>query len=391
MKAVFFESLPTTSAFKVGSHHYAERFAADGWDVLWVSHPISPLHLLHPVKRDMATRVRGWREGPVRDGLMRYYSPMTLLPTAALPLLRSGVVARWSGRATVPGLNRVLKQSGFGSPDLAWLTNPVFAPTAAALDAGCRVVRIADDTAAFRDSSPALAALEAEAIAGADLVFAVSRAALERVAAVNEKVVRLPNGVDAERFATRFSEPAEVMGFRRPRVLYVGAVEYWFDLAMFSQCARANPAADFIVVGPDPRSMLSSAEMPANVHYLGARPYDQIPAIMQSCDVGIIPFVRDAMVDSIHPIKVYEYLAAGLKVVATRWTELEEMGAPVELAEPEGLPLAVTRALADPAEGREARVRFAHANTWDARYDVVRKRVAACMRKGGAEGGAQNT
>ena len=64
MKAVFFEALPYESDFRVGSHHYATRFAAAGWEVMWVSQPLSPLHVLHPVKRDFEVRMRGWREGP---------------------------------------------------------------------------------------------------------------------------------------------------------------------------------------------------------------------------------------------------------------------------------------------------------------------------------------
>lgn len=379
MKALFFESLPYQSVFKVGSHHYAERFAADGWEVLWVSHPISPLHLLSRVKRDMEVRLEGWRHGPLRTGPVSYYSPMTLLPTAAAPLLRTRTVAQWSARVTVPGLRGVLTRAGFGSPDVVWLTHPVFQPLASTMPAGCRTVRVADETGAFRAVSPALGELETEAIGEADVVFAVSRAVFDRTSGSRGNIVRLPNGVDAARFGRPVPEPPEFSAIPRPRVLYVGAVEYWFDIEAFDRCARENPEAAFVVVGPDPHGVFARPALPSNVRFLGPRPYDEIAAYMRACDVGLVPFRRDEMVDAIHPIKVYEYLAVGLRVVATRWTELEEMGAPVDLADATGLPSAVKTALAGVEAGRAERLAYASANTWDARYDVVKRHVADCL------------
>ena len=131
-------------------------------------------------------------------------------------------------------------------------------------------------------------------------------------------MVRLPNGVDAENFARPRPEPEDIAGLARPRVVYVGALEYWFDVELLERCALARPDVPFVVIGPRPDGLPASLATLRNVHLIGPRPYAEIPAYLQHCDVGIVPFRRDALVDSIHPIKVYEYLAAGLRVVATR-------------------------------------------------------------------------
>ena len=379
MKALFLESLPYRSAYRVGSHHYASGFVADGWDVLWLSQPLSPLHFLHPVKRDWAERVEGWRHGPLdRDGL-RYYSPMTLLPTGPQPLLRSSAVAERSVLSTVPPLLSVLRREGFERPDLVWLTNPVYQPLAEKLSPQCLAMRIADDHTRFRNVPASVAALERRALDRADVVFAVARGIHDRLAADRANVVPLPNGVDSEHFVAPATEPADLAAIPAPRAVYVGALEYWFDAELLAKTARSLPDVSFVVIGPGSAEGGDLEHLP-NVHLLGARPYDELPAYLQHCDIGIVPFRRDEMVDAIHPIKVYEYLAAGLPVVSTRWPELEHMGAPITMVEPDSFDAAVAGALRErPEDGRATRLAYAAANSWNERYGIVRDAVNAII------------
>ena len=215
MKAVFFENLPYESDFRVGSHHYADAFLADGWDVFWVSHPLSPLHYVHPDKKDFAIRHEAWRRGPIEYGRLRYYSPFTLLPAADRPVLRSPLFAENTAGATLPSLRGVLERAGFGEPDVVWLTNPVFLPVARQLRARALAVRVADDNSAFRDVPPAMAAMERRALDEADIVFVVAGELYERMSKLRDGVVRLPNAVDFEHFAKPAPEPADLAAFAR--------------------------------------------------------------------------------------------------------------------------------------------------------------------------------
>lgn len=380
MKVLFLESLPYESAFRVGSHHYAEAFLHHGWAGMWLSHPISPLHLLHPVKRDFGVRMEAWRRG-VRDyGAMAYYSPMTLLPTASVPLLRSRLAARTSVRLTVPTVGSALSARGFESPDVLWLTNPIYQPLAERIAARCRVVRVADDTAAFEGTPDSVRELESAAIDGADIVFAVAESTQKRLSLTHDNVVRLPNGVDLCHFAVIAQEPPALTRIPHPRVLYVGSMEYWFDARLLAECARSLPEASFVLVGPPSAAVQRVAAELENVHVMGPVDYDVVPALMHHCDVAIVPFARSPMVDAIHPIKVYEYLAAGLPVVAVRWPELEAMVAPVELVERPGFAQRLQSVLAsDPAVGRDERVAYARRNSWDVRFEVVLREVNAVL------------
>ena len=212
--------------------------------------------------------------------------------------------------------------------------------------------------------------LEEDAIVAADAIFAVSEQEYVRIAAESEGVTRLPNGVDFKHFAQLRDEPADMKEIPYPRVIYVGAMEYWFDPDLLARTARDHPDTSFVIIGPT-RIPLGELDSLQNVHLLGPRPYEDVPAYLQHADAAIIPFMRDDMVDAIHPIKVYEYLAAGLPVLATRWTELEHMDAPVTLTDRDGFSAALSDILAEKAHPREARLRYARENSWDARFDTV--------------------
>src|SRR5262249_2492326 len=94
-----------------------------------------------------------------------------------------------------------------------------------------------------------------------------------------------------------------------------------------------------------------------------------LPAYLVNSDVGLIPFDRDrkaALVDTINPLKLYEYAAAGLPVVATPWKELQRIGGPVTFAsDPNSFAAAGGRAIDSPfPDGAQS---FAQVASWQQR------------------------
>ena len=85
----------------------------------------------------------------------------------------------------------------------------------------------------------------------------------------------------------------------------------WFDTALLAATARALPQVSFVIIGPGSTRLTELADF-RNVYLLGTRPYAVIPAYYQHAAVGLIPFTRAghaAFVDSINPLKLYEYTA----------------------------------------------------------------------------------
>ncbi len=232
------------------------------------------------------------------------------------------------------------------------------------------IFRLADDMMEF-DGMPKGAHKQiAMARISADLIITTSYNLERRLGQEggSAPVVVIANGADVRHFAGKTTAPPDLTGIPRPRILYVGAIEEWFDPTIVKTIAEALPDVSIILIGRatiDLKPLLAYS----NIHYLGPRPYDQVAAYCQASDVGIIPFKQNRLVDSVCPIKMFEYMAAGLPVVATSWRELRLFNSPVRLVEKkEGWPMEIRAALTaadDPSRYRA----YAEQNSWEARVD----------------------
>jgi glycosyltransferase involved in cell wall biosynthesis len=163
----------------------------------------------------------------------------------------------------------------------------------------------------------------------ADAVFASSQALLKKVIDVRgggDGCDYLGNGVDFEHFqdGTTTAAARGVTNKERPRLGYLGALAPWLDYDAIAGLARAHPEWEIVLVGPIllgvEAQVLQVTELP-NVFRLPAVPYDRVPETMAQFDVGLIPFRYNELTRGVNPNKLYEYFAAGLPVVATRFSE----------------------------------------------------------------------
>jgi hypothetical protein len=238
---------------------------------------------------------------------------------------------------------------------------------------------MSDDTGAFPDAPRSHDRLEAEALARVDLVVATARRLLDGARRAGaRRVLYLPNACDPAPFAAAApraagaAEPPGLAGLPRPRAVYAGAIDSWFDAALLGEVARRLPRWGFALIGPARGRAAAVLAGLANVRLLGPRPYAALPDHFAAADAGIVPFVLDRMTHAIHPIKVYEYLAAGLPVVATPMEETAAMGAPIRLAaDAAAFAAALEAAAGEGEEARAARRAFASRNTWDDRFATL--------------------
>ncbi|HEY7727374.1 MAG TPA: glycosyltransferase [Candidatus Eisenbacteria bacterium] len=188
------------------------------------------------------------------------------------------------------------------------------------------------------------------------------------------------NGVEASRFAG--ASPARLPGDPgAPAIGYVGSVHSWFDLPLVRAVARALPDARVVLVGPAPPSVgaeLRAAEREErNLHWLGPRPYEDVPALVRAFRVGIIPFRRTPLTEAVNPVKLYEYAAAGVPCVTTRFTEdVEGWREAARVAENEEAFVDEVRAALG-ASGDPERLRsFARRHDWSA---IATEFVSFCL------------
>ena len=110
----------------------------------------------------------------------------------------------------------------------------------------------------------------------------------------------------------------------RPRIGYLGAIAPWFDFELMTALVQARAAWEFVLVGPVLPGAGPALERLAalpNVELKGAVAHDEVPRVLAGFDVGLIPFRRNPLTAGVNPNKLYEYLAAGLPVVSTPFSE----------------------------------------------------------------------
>jgi glycosyltransferase involved in cell wall biosynthesis len=120
----------------------------------------------------------------------------------------------------------------------------------------------------------------------------------------------------------------------------------------------------------------SELEKSSNVHLLGRKPYADLPAYCKGFDVAINPFRISRLTLNANPLKVREYLAAGLPVVSTSIPEVEILGQCRIGIDRDGFIKEIESALENPGPG-EAQSEAIRAESWDARVDEIRSHLAS--------------
>lgn len=208
----------------------------------------------------------------------------------------------------------------------------------------------------------------------ADVVITTSDALWESKERHARQCFVVKNGVDFDLFSSVDALRAERLNADgippNPVIGFVGNVDARVDLDLLETVARMRPEWTFEIVGParDPEVQARLAAVD-NLVWHGSKGPADLPAIMQRFDAGIIPFRKDGFTRFIYPIKVNEYLAAGLPVVMTDFAHIPELRAAVEIAdEAETFVAALERVVRrQSVKDRDTRRAFASLNSWQAR------------------------
>ncbi|MBO9542043.1 glycosyltransferase [bacterium] len=217
-----------------------------------------------------------------------------------------------------------------------------------------------------------------EMLQRAHLVLTTARRLFDEVREVRSDAVLVPNGVDPAHFAPREASPVpqdlrRILAKQGPVFGYYGAMAEWFDYELIRFAAEAMPEAQFVLIGPDYDGSISRLTTRDNVHYLGLKSYEELPAYLQRFDVAMIPFKINAITRATSPVKLFEYMAGRKPIVTTAMDEAFHYQSVLIGETPKAFVAKLEEALnkrQDPAylslldaEGR--------ANTWTSRVESV--------------------
>lgn len=326
-----------TSPFQVGSHHIARGFVDLGWDVAFVSDPISPLHLISGLTSELRERALIHKLGGIKDlnGRVWAYVPGAMITPHNKLLLRNDIVQKYWYYVSWPNIIKKIRQAGFGKVDLIYFDSVNQAFWLDILPHKHSLLRIADNNHGFNKFTQSMSKMEKWLGQNVDIVVYTARGLKNYVEVLEpQKMLYLPNGVNFDHFVYGdHTLPNEYNTIPRPIAVYIGAMDVWFDYDLINIVAQQLPHISFVLIGPE-RMAKDRLKPRSNIHLLGKRLYKELPAYLHNADVGIIPFnVKDypQLINNVNPLKLYEYMAAGLPVVSARWEELEQAETPAYL------------------------------------------------------------
>lgn len=368
---VIFSTADWDNPFWTNKQHMASLFSKHGYRVLYVD----SLGLRRPSMhgRDVKRIFRRlWKGFPiphrVQSNIWRL-SPLAI-PLHSVPWVRA--INSFFLRAMV---KLSLKLLGMKQP-LVWTYNPTIANLCASLPNSGIVYHCVDDLcAAPHIDAEIIAQGEAELGTVAQICFATFPLLYERMLPLFSKVIYEPNVSDQAFFETaRMNprEPAELHSIPHPRLLFVGALsDYKVNFSLMEAVARRMPDVHWVLLGALGEGQPDSPRPPylPNIHILGPCAYGRLPYFMAHCDVAVLPAPHNAYTASMFPMKFFEYLAAGLQVVATKLpalAEFEPLYFPAESAEE--FCYAIQRILDGETRDSCSIERACRKHTWEARF-----------------------
>jgi glycosyltransferase involved in cell wall biosynthesis len=165
----------------------------------------------------------------------------------------------------------------------------------------------------------------------ADLIFTVSPSIFKRFSACfPDKTFLIPNGVEYDRFAPDHASEPPPPPPGPPLIVFAGALGEWFDWDTLFSCCNALPDCHFLVIGGYTAAIhrLVKERRHPNLKLLGQVPYPRLPAVFRQAQAGIIPRVQHPATQAMSPLKLYEYLSAGLPVVSAPMPDCVNLAAP---------------------------------------------------------------
>jgi glycosyltransferase involved in cell wall biosynthesis len=372
----------------------------------WGRHPSSCQHLIrallpqHPVYwvNTIGTRAPRLNLATLRRGLgklrqwLRPRAPgqapppnLRVLNPVMWPWLSSGLDRRVNRALLVRQLGRALRD--LPEPPVAITTLPVVADLMGALPVRRWVYYCVDDFGQWPGlDQAALRRLEADVVRRADVVVAAGDNLGQRLAGMGRPAHLLTHGVDLDFWAAAADGPAPLGldGLERPLVVFWGLIDRRMDVAVVRRLAQDLPRGTVVLAGPENDPDPALRQIPRVCH-LGVLPFAELPRLARAAAVLVMPYADLPVTQAMQPLKLKEYLATGLPVVARDLVANREWADCLDLADaPESFSRAVLGRLAGiPAEQRAARARLSREG-WAAKagafQNLILNREAALAR-----------
>jgi glycosyltransferase involved in cell wall biosynthesis len=365
----------------------------------WTGDPLSKTHIMRILSRDnrilwinsIGFRTpsvnardfgRAWNKlkGFAKDRVREVEPNLFVLNPIAIPAYGVPSVGKLNKHLLRLQILRTMKKLGMKHP-INWVFNPTGSVVAGSLKEDKVVYYCVDEFTAFSAGGAQLVDMEAALLRKADVVFVSAEKLRVAKSKQNPKTILVRHGVDFAHFQKALDPateiPADMASLPKPIIGYFGLMaEDWIDIPLMEAVAKRFSTGSMVLLGKVTMDIGRLTSLP-NVHLLGRKPFSTLPAYCKGFDVAINPFPINDTTLSSNPLKVREYLAAGLPVVSTRIPEVEVLGDLTTIADsPAQFVAGIEKELKNPGP-TTARSESMRNESWEGKVEEIRKHMSA--------------
>jgi glycosyltransferase involved in cell wall biosynthesis len=300
-----------------------------------------------------------------------------VLAPVMLPVAGDRVLGRLNRAMASASVRRAMRQVGIERPVL-WASVPTAVDFVGQLDESLCAYYVTDDFSLWPGgNAQRIREMDRRMTEQSDIVFPCSPPLEQSHRFGRARVVLLPHAVDYEHFVAPQPEPADLSSLPHPRACFFGLIYEKIDLDLLRRLAREMPQLHVVMIGPVKTDVSRLQALP-NVHFLGPKAYDVLPAYLQHVDVLVAPYVPDEEILASGPLKIRECLAVGRPTVVRDLPSIEEFGDLVRLYhDPDSFMTGVRDGLAEQGDSLCARMRGrVQAHSWESRVGTIMEELA---------------
>ncbi|HXG85706.1 MAG TPA: glycosyltransferase [Pyrinomonadaceae bacterium] len=365
----------------------------------WTGDPLSKTHLMRVLSREnrvlwvnaIANRMPTTSSKDVSrifKKLKSFAEPVRevepnifVLNPLAIPAYGNSAVRNFNEKFLASQVKKAMRKLNFKRP-VNMIFNPAAGLLAGKIGEETLIYYCVDEYTAFTGASKGLKEIEENLFKKADLVIVSAEKLLENKKHFNRNTFIIRHGVDFKHFRRALDEetkiPDEIKDLPRPIIGFHGLLADWIDYDLIVRIAGHFKNGSIVLIGKttvDAEKVIGKVQNLSNVHLLGRKPYEELPNYCKGFDVALNPFSINDLTLAANPLKVREYLAAGLEVVSTAIPEVEIMNICRIGRSHDEFIAEIENALKNPRQKTEISDAI-RAESWEARIDELREIMA---------------
>lgn len=306
-----------------------------------------------------------------------------VLNPLAIPAYGNSAVRTFNEKFLISQVRKAMRKLNFKEP-INMVFNPAAGLLAGKLGENKLIYYCVDEYTAFTGASKGLKEIEESLFKKADLVIVSAAKLFESKGHFNKNTFIIRHGTDWAHFRTALDDatkvPNEIAGLRKPIIGFHGLLADWVDFDLIKKVAEHFSHGAVVLIGKitvDAEQKIKILDGMPNIHFLGRKSYAELPAYCKGFDVALNPFTINELTLSANPLKVREYLAAGLMTVSTDIPEVRILKDCLIGKDHREFIEQIEIALQNPKPRQQISDAIRH-ESWEAKVNELREIIANC-------------